>query len=53
MSTSKLWHERFGHLNLTSLKEMHKTSMIVDLPEIIDLPDDGQAACHALYFHNR
>ena len=43
MSTSKLWHERFGHLNLASLKEMHKTAMIVDLPEITDLPDVCEA----------
>ena len=32
VSNNKLWHERFGHLNLSSLKEMHKSGMIADLP---------------------
>ena len=39
VSTSRLWHERFGHLSLTSLKEMHKIGMIVDMPKVTDLPD--------------
>ena len=39
VSNNKLCHERFGHLDLNSLKEMHKSGMIADLPEITDLPN--------------
>lgn len=39
VSNTKLRHERFGHLNLASLKEMHKGKMIVDLLEIGNLLD--------------
>ena len=41
MSTSQLWHERFGHLNLASLNEIH--CMIADLLEITDFPDVCEA----------
>ena len=39
MRHTKVWHERFSHRNLASLKDMQKSKMIVDLPEIVDLPD--------------
>ena len=31
VSTSKLWHERFGHLSLVVLKEMFKFGMVAIL----------------------
>ena len=43
VSNNKLWHERFGHLNLASLKEMYNNKMIIHLLEIGDLPN----ACEA------
>ena len=39
VSTSKLWHERFGHLNLDSLKEMHKSKMNINPLESANLLD--------------
>ncbi|MCO5571443.1 hypothetical protein L7F22_025183 [Adiantum nelumboides] len=43
ISTTKLWHERFGHLSIVVLKEMYKTGMVADLPFIMDLPDVCEA----------
>ena len=31
---SKLWHERFGHLNFKYLQKLHKKSMVEGLPVI-------------------
>ena len=43
VNTSKLWHERFGHLSLIVLKEMLKYGLVVDLSAVMKLPD----ACEA------
>ena len=32
--SSKLWHERFGHLNYRSLKELCNKNMVIGLPLI-------------------
>ncbi|KAG6790716.1 hypothetical protein POTOM_006881 [Populus tomentosa] len=31
---SIMWHKRYGHFNLKSLKFMHDASMVIDMPEI-------------------
>ena len=43
VSNNKLWHERFGHLNLASLKEMYKNKMIIDLSKIANMSDVCEA----------
>ncbi|MDM1593505.1 hypothetical protein HX035_24475 [Escherichia coli] len=32
VGTSKLWHERFGHLSYVMLKEMQKSGIVAHLP---------------------
>ena len=32
--TSKLWHERFGHMNYKYLQELHRDEMVEGLPQI-------------------
>ena len=34
MSTTKLWHARFGHLNFNSLLRLHKNDMVFGLPHL-------------------
>ena len=31
---SRLWHERFGHLNYSYLQQLSKQHMVIDLPPI-------------------
>jgi hypothetical protein len=31
---NKLWHERFGHLNYRSLKQLFNQKMVTDLPPV-------------------
>lgn len=33
-SQSKLWHERFGHLNYYSLQQLSKKDMVIGLPQV-------------------
>jgi len=42
--TSRLWHERFGHLSMQTLSAMQKSSIVVDLPPISD-KDEVCEAC--------
>lgn len=44
VGTSKLWHERFGHIGLAVLKEMHQKGMVAHLPAISEMKDTC-AAC--------
>ena len=43
INTTKLWHERFGHLCLVVLNEIYRSGMVADLPTILDLPDVCEA----------
>jgi len=42
--TSRLWHERFGHLSMQTLSAMQKSGIVVDLPPISD-SDEVCEAC--------
>ena len=42
--TSRLWHERFGHLSMQTLPAMQKSDIVADLPPISD-SDDVCEAC--------
>ena len=33
-NTSKIWHERFGHLNFKYLKQLHNDNMVEGFPSI-------------------
>ena len=37
--TSKLWHERFGHISFAVLKEMQKQGLVANLPALEEMPD--------------
>ena len=43
VGTSRLWHERFGHLSVQTLAAMQKSGMVVDLPPISDSTDICEA----------
>ena len=42
-STSRLWHERFGHIGFAVLKEMQKTEMVAHLPAFSELQEPCEA----------
>ena len=48
---SKLWHERFGHLNYCSLQQLHKGNMVIGLP-IVSCKDGVCSGC-VLEKHHR
>ena len=39
VGTTKLWHERFGHIGHVVLKEMHKHGMVAHLPTVSDMKE--------------
>jgi len=39
VGTSKLWHERFGHLSYVILKEVQKTGIVAHLPAFSSVSD--------------
>lgn len=43
VGTSKLWHERFGHVSITTLQDMQKGGLVVDLPALTDSQDVCEA----------
>ena len=42
-NTSKLWHERFGHISFGVLKEMQKKGMVAHLPAVSELQEPCEA----------
>ena len=42
-NTSKLWHEHFGNISFTVLKEMQKKGMVAHLPAVSELQEPYEA----------
>ena len=43
VGTTKLWHERFGHIGHAVLKEMHKHGMVAHLPVVTEMKEPCEA----------
>ena len=43
VGTTKLWHERFGHIGHAVLKEMHKHGMVAHLPAVAEMKEPCEA----------
>ena len=43
VATTKLWHERFGHIGHAVLKEMHKHGMVAQLLVVAEMKEPCEA----------